>query len=146
MLRKNIKYNNIVSDLSTSINQAALCQKQSFYFPITKFSCKLIKKLVSEQIIWNVEKVKSESLKPHYKVFVKSVGIFYNTQSRNNYKSLKNNYLPGRIETLSIYKLKSYKNKNPTKLLYLTTSKGILNINEALKSNVGGIKLYEVIL
>lgn len=146
MLKKNIKYNNIVSDLSSYINQAAHCQKQSFYFPITKFSCNLVKKLANEQIIWNVEKIAQKGLKPHYKIFVKSSGIFYNTQSKTHYKALQNCYLPGRLETLSLYKLKSYKNKNPTKLLYLTTSKGILNINEALRNNVGGIKLYEVTL
>lgn len=77
---------------------------------------------------------------------MKSTGVFYNTQSRTHYKALRNCYLPGRLETLSLYNLKSYKNKNPTRLLYLTTSKGILNINEALRNNVGGVKLYEVIL
>lgn len=51
MLKKNVKYNNIVSDLSSYINQAARCQKSYFYFPITKFSCNLVKKLTNEQII-----------------------------------------------------------------------------------------------
>lgn len=146
MLKKNVKYNNIVSDLSSFINQAAQCQKQSFYFPVTKFSCNLIKKLAKEQVIWNIEKVAPKNLKLHYKIYVKSTGIFYNTFSKTNFKSLKNAYLPSRKESLSIYKLKSFKNKNPTKVVYLTTSKGILSQNEALKKNIGGIKLYELSL
>lgn len=75
----------------------------------------------------------------------KSINVWLRVVNNNkNLTSFKLVSKPGRRVYLSARELKKKRSYNPFVLLLVSTSKGVLEINDAVKDNIGGEVLCEI--
>ncbi len=121
---------------------SALYNKNCFYDKPVKVEysglCENVLKEMKKNGYVKDYNVVEEDGKKNINVLLRVVG---NSKNLVSFKLLSK---PGRRVYLSTKELKKRKSYNPFNLLLVSTSKGVLEVGEAIKNNVGGEVLCEI--